>query len=135
MIRTILNATQHKATTEQKEVGVMDLPEIYADQVKDLITFDQVPTVEEIEDRAEEIVETLLNYIESLPFDYPVRGLEIMIGGAPYLMQDLEDALVRKHMIPLYAFSTRVSEDQHQPDGSVKKVQVFKHAGWVRKFS
>ena len=65
MIRTIFNATQHKATTEQKEVGVMDLPEIYADQVKDLLTFDQVPTVEEIEDRAEEIVETIFSTTSS----------------------------------------------------------------------
>jgi hypothetical protein len=31
----------------------------------------------------------------------------------------------------LYAHSERVSEDIVQPDGSVKKISVFKHLGWV----
>lgn len=30
-----------------------------------------------------------------------------------------------------YAFSERISEDILQPDGSVKKVSIFKHQGWV----
>jgi hypothetical protein len=31
----------------------------------------------------------------------------------------------------LYSFSTRESVDQPQPDGSVRKVAVFRHTGWV----
>jgi len=31
----------------------------------------------------------------------------------------------------IYSFTKRVSEDIHQPDGSVKKISVFKHEGWV----
>jgi len=31
-----------------------------------------------------------------------------------------------------YAFTERVSEDIPQEDGSIRKVSVFKHAGWVQ---
>jgi hypothetical protein len=37
-----------------------------------------------------------------------------------------------KGVIPVwYAFSKRVSEEVPQADGSVRKVTVFKHEGWV----
>jgi len=32
--------------------------------------------------------------------------------------------------IVMYAMSERVSEDIPQPDGSIKKVSIFKHLGW-----
>jgi hypothetical protein len=54
-----------------------------------------------------------------------------MVGGAPYLMPYLERALKAKDISPIYAFSKRESIDQVQPDGSVRKVAVFRHAGWV----
>jgi hypothetical protein len=31
----------------------------------------------------------------------------------------------------IFADSDRVSEDILQPDGSVKKVSIFKHKGWI----
>jgi len=49
-------------------------------------------------------------------------------------MGPLENALLAKGVKPLYAFSLRVSEDQVQPDGSTKKVGVFRHAGWVSPY-
>ena len=30
-----------------------------------------------------------------------------------------------------YAYSERVSQDMPQPDGSVKKISIFQHKGWV----
>lgn len=54
-----------------------------------------------------------------------------MIGGAPFLMASLERALAAVQMRAVYAFSVRVSAEQAQPDGSVRKVQTFRHAGWV----
>jgi hypothetical protein len=54
-----------------------------------------------------------------------------MIGGAPYLMAPLESALRAHGITPVYAFSVRESVDQVQPDGSVRKVAVFRHAGFV----
>lgn len=57
-----------------------------------------------------------------------------MVGGAPYFMSPLERSLLNKGVKPLYAFSLRVSEDQTQEDGSVRKVAVFRHAGWVAPY-
>ncbi len=54
-----------------------------------------------------------------------------MIGGAPYLMAPLERHLARAGVRPMYAFSTRESVEQTGADGSVKKVSVFRHAGFV----
>jgi hypothetical protein len=54
-----------------------------------------------------------------------------MIGGAPYLMGALEKALRECGFTPVYAFSKRESIDQPQPDGSVRKVAVFRHLGFV----
>jgi hypothetical protein len=31
----------------------------------------------------------------------------------------------------IFSFTNRVSEDITQPDGSVKKVSIFKHEGWI----
>lgn len=32
----------------------------------------------------------------------------------------------------VYAHSERVSEDHVQPDGSVKKISIFKHINWIK---
>jgi len=58
-----------------------------------------------------------------------------MIGGAPYFMGALESALLEAGVEPVYAFSRRVSEEMIQPDGSVRKVGVFRHVGFVRPYS
>lgn len=54
-----------------------------------------------------------------------------MIGGAPYLMAPLEIALRDVGIRPLYAFSVRASVEKTRPDGSVEKINVFKHGGFV----
>lgn len=64
--------------------------------------------------------------------DYAEEGAEsAMIGGAPFLMAPLEGALRTRGVIPLYAFSVRESVEEALPDGSVRKTQVFRHAGFV----
>jgi hypothetical protein len=55
----------------------------------------------------------------------------VMLGGAPYLMGALEKAVRECGFTPVYAFSQRESEEITQPDGSVRKVQVFRHCGFV----
>ena len=62
--------------------------------------------------------------------DDPVPA-RAMIGGAPYLMAPLETALRVIGIEPVYAFSTRASVEQTMPDGSVRKVNDFRHAGFV----
>ena len=54
-----------------------------------------------------------------------------MIGGAPYLMGPLEQALKENNIDPLYAFSKRISSEYVDEEGNVRKEMVFKHLGFV----
>jgi len=54
-----------------------------------------------------------------------------MIGGAPYLMGHLAAVLHKVGVRPLFALSDRVSEEVPLSDGTVKKVSVFRHLGFV----
>lgn len=64
-----------------------------------------------------------------------MRAERAMIGGALWLMAPLELALRAVGIEPLYAFSERTSAEQIQIDGSVRKVAVFRHVGFVRAAS
>ena len=121
----ILNLTQHPATTEQIEAGVVDLPDSVRPALIGWLTFSQLPSREEIEDRAE----ALALLADSL---LPEEGdPAAMIGGAPYLMAPLEAALRNQRIRPLYAFSVRESVEQVLPDGTVRKTSIFRHAGFI----
>ena len=121
----ILNLTQHPATTEQIEAGVVDLPDSVRPALIGWLTFSQLPSREEIEDRAE----ALALLADSL---LPEEGNPAaMIGGAPYLMAALEAALRNQRIRPLYAFSRRESAEQVLPDGTVRKTSIFRHAGFI----
>lgn len=117
---TILNLTQHRATSEQIEAGVQEMPLIDSS----IMTFTELPTKEDIESRVAIIVSTAAK----------TGAKKAMIGGAPYLMTHLAKSLVVAGIEPLFAFTLRESEDIPQEDGSVKKVAVFKHAGFVPAF-
>ena len=121
----ILNLTQHPATPEQIEAGVVDLPDSVRPALIGWLTFSQLPSREEIEDRAE----ALALLADSL---LPEEGNPAaMIGGAPYLMAALEAALRNQRIRPLYAFSRRESAEQVLPDGTVRKTSIFRHAGFI----
>ena len=115
----ILNLTQHMATPEQYEAGVLE-PENKV-KVKDLLTFDTIPSILEMEQRAEELA-----YIAMVS-----KCTHALIGGASFFMSNLEYALINKGIKPLYSFSTRVSEERVDEDGNVVKINVFKHTGFV----
>lgn len=117
--RQILNLTQHQASAEQVADGVVEPAD--KETVKQLLTFNSLPTREEIEKRAE----ALVNIVKE------AKVCDVMLGGAPYLMGVLEVKLKAMCITPLYSFTERRSEDQPQPDGSIKKVAVFRHIGWV----
>lgn len=117
----ILNLTQHPATPEQIEAGVVDLTGENLAQLKTLLTFVGLPTGELVSDRAYDIAK--------IARDSDCDA--VMIGGAPFLMPALQMALQRSPAITvLYAFSERVSHEK-LVDGKVVKTQVFKHAGFV----
>lgn len=113
----ILNLTQHLGTPEQ---GVTE-PEDKA-EVQRLLTFESIPTRQELIERA-----LKLTQIARL-----ANADQAMIGGPPFFMSLLEKFLSAYGMTPLYAFSLRRSEEEHLPDGTVRKVQVFKHIGFVK---
>jgi hypothetical protein len=119
----IVNLTQHKATQDQLDQGVFDLsPELRPALLK-LLTFVELPTTETISRRATAIV----RWIQSNHVDCDAA----MIGGAPFLMSHLEFQLQLQKITPLFAFSERVSEETTALDGTVTKINVFKHVGFV----
>ena len=118
----ILNLTQHAPTQEQIAAGVIQ--SVAHSEIQRLLTFSSLPTQEEILERAGALAE-IATGAKAGGVGYA------MIGGAPYLMGALEEALRRRDIIPVYAFSVRESVEETMPDGSVRKTQVFRHAGFV----
>lgn len=114
----IANLTQHVATPAQIADGATD---VATKTLGRLLTFSTLPSRDDIEHRAAQIADLA----ENSGFN------RAMIGGAPFLMPALERALRERGIAPCYAFSLRESVDETMPDGSVRKVAIFKHAGFV----
>lgn len=129
-MRAVLNLTQHAASPDQVAVGVLDLPADEREAVASLLTFDLCPDAAEVAARAADLAE-----IAALSSAWPGDGApadgRVMIGGAPWLMAPLVAALAARRLVPVFAFSRRESVDTVQPDGTVRKTAVFRHAGWV----
>ena len=121
----IINLTQHNASPEQLSAGVVDVPAELKDYLSALLTFSTLPTKEEIDEAAMKVAAMAVYCTQG--FDAPAA----MIGGAPFLMAALEVALRHCGIKPLYAFSERVSEEKMDADGTVRKVNIFKHKGFV----
>lgn len=128
----ILNLTQHNTTDEQAAQLVV-APRMCKTEIRELLTFLEIPSKEEIKLRAEKLAEIAVAEASMYAGDTDnfVWITRVMIGGAPYLMGPLEKALRECGFTPVYAFSKRESEEIPQPDGSVKKIQVFRHTGFV----
>ena len=112
-MNTIYNLTQHNPTADQMNAGVGQI----IDGVPELLSFDEPPTFSEMVARAEKIVG------------------KAMIGGAPFFMPVLARAPYDRHYEPVYAFSRREVVETTEPDGSVKKTAVFRHAGFVKDYT
>ena len=152
----ILNLTQHNASEEQIKAGVIDLPEPYNSRLKELLTFTDMPNCDEVKKRAGAIYDLVIDFCldENSPVKDEVKAMVIaddgefgnkyeikeaefrklnlafMIGGALWLMRPLIEEL-ENIGTPLFAFTKRVTEEVKQPDGSVKKVAVFKHERFI----
>ena len=136
----MLNLTQHKATREQIEGGVVDLPAEIAGRVSVLLTFDNPPEGYEMVRRAEAIAKIVSEVREMKDFQTPgvfsgvpmkIRPRSVMIGGAPFFMSTLEAVLIEERYFPYYAFSRRESVEERTADGGVRKVATFRHVGFV----
>lgn len=117
----LINLTQHQASPEQVAEGVQDLPESHRPLLVDTLTFHEPPTAEEMALRADLLV--------ALAEEQGATAA--MIGGAPWFMPPLEAALLDAGIEVRYSFARRESVEQAQPDGSTRKLSVFRHAGWV----
>ena len=125
MERTI-NLTQHEATDEQLVGGVFDVSASEREELRILLTFERIPTRALIVSRARSIA--------LLAAANRTKGKKAecaMIGGAPFLLPTLATELHRVDIRPVAAFSERKSEEKTMPDGSVRKVAVFRHLGLV----
>lgn len=114
----IVNLTQHQGAPEQ---GVIDLTGEKKTRLVELLNFVEMPNSLEILQRAEALAQLAVEE----------GGEAAMIGGAPFLMSALEKALKEQGVKPLYAFSRRESVEKKLPNGSVEKVAVFRHRGFV----
>ena len=146
-MKQIINLTQHQATTEQTEVGVFSNAAIAA--IATLTNFVGMPTKEQIVVVAKEVAEQLHQLVESWTLSpeeldrerkeetglhyYTTRLTvwKVMIGGAPWFMSSLEKELEANGFKPVYSFSERVSVEQMEADGSVKKINIFRHVGFI----
>lgn len=116
----VLNLTQHAATADQLAAGVVEPADKRA--IQELLTFEELPDAQDILRRAAALAGI------ARESGHPA----CMIGGAPFFMAPLEHALEKVGVKTLYAFSKRESVEVLDPQtGSVKKTQVFKHAGFV----
>ena len=146
----ILNLTQHTATVDQVEAGVVNINPALQGKLKELLTFEVPPSSGEVTDRAEKLVDLFKAHIAleaaSTFGQLLAKGVEVtyaevlastkaayeaaMIGGAPFLMAPLEAALLARRINPCYSFSVRVSTEVTGEDGVVHKSNVFKHVGF-----
>jgi hypothetical protein len=123
----IFNLTQHRATPDQVADGVVEPDDSTKLEIIELLTFDVLPTREDIRVRARDLAFLVADHNH-----FHGSGVDCaMIGGAPFLMGPLANYLDAIGIKPLFAFSVRESTESVQPDGSVRKVQVFRHAGFV----
>lgn len=123
----ILNMTQHEATRDQIAAGVVQPVRADHERVKEIITFEELPELSQLKWRARRFAELARALLQKY-------GCEaVMIGGTPYFAAEQERALWESGIRFCYAFSQRDSIDETQPDGSVVKRTVFKHAGFIWK--
>ncbi len=120
----IVNLTQHAATKEQLDAGVVELSQEQKKGLAALLTFTSCPTKKEVSERAIAIAAVAAEFVGN---DF---NSSAMIGGAPFLMSALEKALLGQGITAVYAFSERVSVEEHR-DGAVVKTNVFRHVGFV----
>ena len=115
----VVNLTQHLSTPEQIKDGVFDLPEGLREKLVKALTFSADYSRDDLEAAAEAIIEIVKE----------IDCYRAMVGGMPAFMAPLERALIKEGIAVSYARSERVSVDQVQADGSVRKTATFRHAG------
>lgn len=125
---SIINATMHNATPDQIAAGVIELPDNAKAELKKLLTFNDLPTRDVLEERASQVEQLIAETFKDEDYN------AVMIGGAPFFQSFLEATIstsaVLKTQTYCHAFSRRECMETHNDDGSVSKSYVFKHLGF-----
>ena len=121
----MLNLTQHALTAEQWRDGAVEPEADVKEEIQKLITFDRsvIEHPEQIWNRAKALVSLIKR-------EYPLVN-QAVVGRALYFMPALVRELKEAGIQPFFSYTDRVSQETHNPDGSVTKTLVFKHLGWV----
>lgn len=126
----ILNLTQHPATPEQVEDGVVDLPAKQRQSLVDALTVDALPDREAIEARCDYIAELACqNGLGGDDNDDP-HPPQAMIAGASWMISAIENALKARSIEPIHSFSRRVSVEKVVGCVVIKSSE-FKHLGFI----
>ena len=115
----IINLTQHVATESQVKDGVFEPSD--KSSVKTCLTFTTIPSKEDMVERAKKLAQIAHEHQADFA----------MVGGAAYFIPVLENELIAVGIKPIHSFTERKSVDKINDDGSVQKVNVFEHVGWV----
>ena len=118
----ILNLTAHHSTPSQILAGVIEPKK--KGPIMELLNFDELPDMKTINNRATAIADIADK-------EKGDEKMKAMIGGAPFFMEPLANALRLRGIRPVFSFSRRESVEHHMPDGSVEKRGVFRHLGFV----
>ena len=125
----IINLTQHTATQSQLDAGVEELKPELKERLLKALNFIGVPTYKDIQEAADEMYHIMHKYSYCYTcIDVPA----FMVGGHPALMCALTQFSSIYRM--KFAASDRVSEEVIQEDGSVRKINVFKHIGFINMY-
>ena len=120
----ILNLTQHNATKDQINAGIVDLPAEFKTALVGAITFPATYTKSDLERKARQVLEVVRDYHGS----EVAKTASVMIGGMPSFMPVLERVLSEYGIKVGYACTERKSVDK-EVDGKIIKTAVFVHAG------
>lgn len=113
--------TQHALTPAQMQNNLCEFPEAQRNAIREALTIEQLPDRAELQQRAEKLAEQAA-----------VCGARaVMIGGAPYLMPLLVQALRARRIRIFCSFSPRRSIERRRADGSVEKSAVFCYEGLI----
>jgi hypothetical protein len=120
-LEKILNLTQHRATKEQKDAGLIEPMEAAKAEIKTLLTFNEISDCSQIKMKSRARLLTLIAR------EYRKYGIaKILIEGESFFMPVLARALKEEFLIPVYAFSKRIVTVENG-----KEVSYFKHKGFV----
>jgi hypothetical protein len=117
----VINLTKYRATPDQIEAGVLDVTDSLFGQLRVALTFDKPPTPDEIIKRSQAIVDVARE----------ADNVNVMIGGDLWMIPIIERLLYTNGFSVWYPLSKIVFKHVTKHDGTIEKMMVFHHEGFV----